>query len=145
MAIFEHSAGGVVIAEENNKLFVLLLHTDKGKWVFPKGNIAPGEEKEKTAEREVREETGIRGNLILLGPLLSHQYFYRMKGEKEVRLKKVELLLFRAEKRESLSPQLKEGFWEALWLPLEEAKKRLTFEADREALKKAKELWQGLF
>ncbi len=131
------------MTEENGELFVLLLHTDKDKWVFPKGNIGPGERREAAAEREIREETGLAGDLDLLGTLGSHQYFYRVKGEKEVRLKRVELFLFKASRKAALAPQLGEGFVEALWVLVHEAKAKLTFEADKEALKKAKELWRS--
>jgi len=141
VAIFEHSAGAVILTEEQGELFVALLHTDKDKWVFPKGNIQKGEEAKETAKREAQEEIGFRGQLTFIAPLGSHQYFYRLKGDKEVRLKRVSLFLFKASGMGFLSPQREEGFLEAKWVPVNEAKEKITFEADREALTKAKTLW----
>jgi len=140
VAVFEHSAGAVILAEENGELFVALLHSDKDKWVLPKGNMQEGEKAEETARREAGEELGFRGQLAFIAPLGSHQYFYRVKGEKEVRLKRVNLFLFKARSRGFLSPQKEEGFLEALWLPLSEAREKLTFNDDKKALDRAEEL-----
>jgi 8-oxo-dGTP pyrophosphatase MutT (NUDIX family) len=142
VAVFEHSAGGVIMTEKDGQLLVAVLHTDKDKWVFPKGNIAENEEPEETAEREIKEEIGLPNKLELLSSLGSHQYFYRIKGDREVRLKRVHLFLFRASQPGALTPQSEEGFVEALWLPFNEVKDKLTFPQDKEALLKAKELWR---
>jgi len=59
----EYSAGGVVVKKEKNKAYVLIAqHSQHHGWVFPKGLIADHikeEKKEKTAIREVKEETGL--------------------------------------------------------------------------------------
>lgn len=53
-------AGGIIVWRDR----VVLRRTHLGEWVFPKGWIDPGETPEETAVREVREETGIRAQIV---------------------------------------------------------------------------------
>lgn len=43
---------------------VVLRRTAFGEWVFPKGWIDPGETPQEAALREVREETGLRAEIV---------------------------------------------------------------------------------
>ena len=43
---------------------MVLRRTLRGEWVFPKGWIDPGETPEQAAIREVREETGVRAEIV---------------------------------------------------------------------------------
>jgi 8-oxo-dGTP pyrophosphatase MutT (NUDIX family) len=57
------SAGGVIFRRIGNKFEVALV--SRGKvWYLPKGLIERGESAEETALREVREETGLEGELV---------------------------------------------------------------------------------
>ncbi len=58
----EQTAGGVVIRrnKKSNDLEVLLTQDAKDRWTIPKGHIEEGETAKETAEREVREETGLQ-------------------------------------------------------------------------------------
>lgn len=82
----EFSAGGVVFKVENNSIFILVSqHSYHHGWVFPKGLIGDkehlkGEEKEETAVREVKEETGAEGEIV--GEVKPVVYWYVMDGEK---------------------------------------------------------------
>jgi 8-oxo-dGTP pyrophosphatase MutT (NUDIX family) len=53
-------AGGIIVWRDR----IVLRRTPKGEWVFPKGWIDPGETPEQAAIREVREETGIRAEIV---------------------------------------------------------------------------------
>ena len=53
-------AGGIIVWRDR----IVLRRTDKGEWVFPKGWIDPGETPEQAAIREVREETGVRAEIV---------------------------------------------------------------------------------
>ncbi len=57
------SAGGVVYKNINGKIHICLIKPSNGyggyTWTFPKGRMDPGESKEETALREVREEAGV--------------------------------------------------------------------------------------
>src|SRR5258708_39440011 len=58
----EQTAGGVVFRRDKKttKLEVLLTQDAKDRWTIPKGHIEEGETAKQTAEREVREETGLQ-------------------------------------------------------------------------------------
>lgn len=58
----EQTAGGVVFRrnEKTNDIEVLLTQDAKDRWTIPKGHIEEGETAKETAEREVREETGLQ-------------------------------------------------------------------------------------
>jgi 8-oxo-dGTP diphosphatase len=58
------AAGGVVWRRTAGGLQVLLVHRPRyDDWSMPKGKLDPGEGFEAAAVREVREETGVTGNL----------------------------------------------------------------------------------
>ncbi len=57
----ETTSGGIVFRRDaNNALQILLIQDAKGRWTIPKGHVEPGEEPKQTAEREIREETGLQ-------------------------------------------------------------------------------------
>lgn len=60
--IREQTAGGVVFRrnEKTKDLEVLLTQDAKDRWTIPKGHIEEGETAKETAEREIREETGLQ-------------------------------------------------------------------------------------
>jgi len=58
----ETTSGGIVFrrAAKTNKVEILLIQDAKNRWTIPKGHVEPGEETGATAEREIREETGLQ-------------------------------------------------------------------------------------
>lgn len=60
-AVHETTAGGVVFRRNKaGKVEILLIQDAKSRWTIPKGHVEPDEEPRATAEREVREETGLQ-------------------------------------------------------------------------------------
>jgi len=125
------AAGGVVIdAAGPEARFVLLVHRPKyNDWSFPKGKTDPGETIEETAIREVREETGLTCRITAeLKPVR-----YSTENRKgEVAPKVVYYFLM-----EPSGGSLKVNYHEidrAEWFKLDEAKRVLTYDHDRELL-----------
>lgn len=57
----EPTAGGVIFRRNNKRqLEILLIQDAKNRWTIPKGHIEPGETARQTAEREIKEETGLK-------------------------------------------------------------------------------------
>src|SRR5688572_25963457 len=59
--VHETTAGGVIFRRSpEGKLEILLIQDAKNRWTIPKGHVEPNEEPKATAEREIREETGLQ-------------------------------------------------------------------------------------
>lgn len=57
----ETTSGGIVFRRtDEGKVEILLIKDAKNRWTIPKGHVEPGEEPRQTAEREIREETGLQ-------------------------------------------------------------------------------------
>jgi 8-oxo-dGTP pyrophosphatase MutT (NUDIX family) len=126
----EFSAGAVIYRKEGDEVQYLLLH-GVGYWGFPKGNIEEGEEERETARREAEEESGLT-DLRFNEFRETVHYTYRRKRE----LIHKEVVYFLAETR-TKKICLSQEHDDCVWLPYEEALKRLPFKNSRELLKKA--------
>lgn len=104
------AAGGIV---KNNDGEILFIHR-LGKWDLPKGKIEPNETIERTAIREVEEETGLR-NLALQKFVNTTHHIYREKKTNAVVLKTTFWYLMDYQGGEVLIPQIEEGITKAEW------------------------------
>jgi len=132
-AQFELSAGGIVINSKNKKILTIV--DQKNRYTFPKGQVEKGEEIQKAAEREIKEETGIK-NLRLLEKIGEVEFFYKFKGE--LIFKKIIYFLFETT-ASKLKPQ-REEIKKACWLKPKEFFKKNAFKNIVPIFKKALKL-----
>ncbi len=75
----EPTAGGIIFRHKKDnpsQIEILLIQDSKERWTIPKGHIEEGETASQTAEREVREETGLN-QMKVLGWLGKINFRYR--------------------------------------------------------------------
>lgn len=153
----EISAGGVVVrlTEQGRQIAVIepqrenpanavgktrQKRSQKVVFALPKGLVDAGEKPEATALREVWEETGIKAAPVLkLGDI---KYTYvRSWGDGERVFKIVSFYLFRYESGEidDIAPEMRIEVKRALWIPLEEAVRKLTYRSEKQIASRAVE------
>jgi 8-oxo-dGTP diphosphatase len=115
------AAGAVVWRGDEDAPEVVLIHRPAyDDWTFPKGKLKPGEHAIVGALREVWEETGLR---VLLGRALPPVH-YLSRG----RLKRVDYWAAQVGEDEGFT--ITDEVDEVVWLSLDKARERLTYEWD---------------
>jgi len=137
--VTETSAGGIVYKKENgNVVWLTVQHRRARHWGFPKGHIGDtvaNEQMEDAALREVQEEGGIQAEIVNDTPV-STTYFY--KRERVLHKKTVHYFLM-----EYISGDTRDHdkeISEAKFVDEEELMKTLTYQNDKEAFEKVKQL-----
>jgi 8-oxo-dGTP diphosphatase len=135
---FQFSAGGIVHKKEDGKVLILISqHSQHHGWVFPKGLIGDHvekENKEQTALREVKEETGAEGKITrALNPIT---YWFVMDKEK-IR-KTVYYYLMKYVGGDITQHDHEMEVVE--WLPVNKVEDRLTYESDKIVWNEARKL-----
>ncbi len=125
----ETSYGGVVVRGDD--VMVIVPRGRRRVLGLPKGGQNPGESPQQTAAREVREETGITARVRdLLGQV---DYSYR-RGGRQVQ-KTVHFYLCEFESGDTADHD--HEVVDAHWMPLREARRRLTYPGEREMIERA--------
>ena len=101
-------------------------------WFFVRGLFEPNEEIEQVVRREVEEETGIKGLFFVKGFKETVEWFYSKEGKT---VHKTAIYLFAETAAEKVT--ISEEHDDYAWLPFQEAYARLTFENDKQIIKKA--------
>lgn len=126
---FEKSCGAVISAKFSDCLKVLLIrHKNGGHWAFPKGHMEGNETEEQTALREIREETGLS---VTLDTGFRAVITYSPKDHV---MKDVVYFAATADLTEGI-PQPEEVL-EIKWMTIKDALNTVTFENDRQVLRK---------
>lgn len=132
-----HSAGGVIYRIGDQAVYVALIATGGGvRWGLPKGHVASEETSVMAAQREIQEETGLHGEVLM--PLETIEYWFRA-GTKRIH-KFVDLYLLRYSTGE-IVPQEAEVD-DARWFSLDEAIAVATFPRERAVLQRVRDMWR---
>jgi len=129
----EFSAGGVIYRKKESEVEILVIEPRPGVFALPKGLIEKGEKPEQAAVREVKEETGCLGEVEdFLGRV---EYWYVL-GETKIH-KFVYYYLMKYVTGDPYSHD--DEVISVRWLPEKEALEVLSFENEREIVRKAVE------
>ena len=131
--VYYHAAGGVV-TDTTGDLILLLIRPSRDEVRLPKGHIEPNEAPEIAALREVSEESGYN-DLEIIAPLGNQLVAFPI-GAHAVRRTETFFLMRARSRRETPRPTEDEQFF-PIWLPWDEALEHLTFEAEREWVRRA--------
>ena len=124
------SSGGVII---NNNL-ILLLKKYNGDYVLPKGRIERGESIEEAALREVKEESGITGEIKKYLGKIDYSFINRMRN---IRIDKTVHFFLMSTRDTHTKPQSMEGFKTAKFYEREKAISLMKYSQEREIIRKA--------
>jgi len=124
--IREFSAGGVVVRQMRGREFVAVVRVRDEILALPKGHPDGDETSAQAAQREVREETGLEADLVeRLGEV---KYWYVRGGERVMKIVAFFLFRYRSGSVENHDHEVEE----ALWIPLDDAPRRLAYKGERE-------------
>ena len=110
------AAGGKVLNASQRILFIFR----NGKWDLPKGKSESNETIDKTALREVEEETGVKG-LSITKPLEITYHIFRRNNQHQI--KKTYWFEMFSDYDGDLKPQLNEGITKVKWIGPKKLKK----------------------
>ena len=120
-------AGAVIISRDDPKKILLLYRAgpNYNDWTISKGHMEPGESREETARREVKEETGL--DIDLIAPLPDRQY---TTGNDHPAI----VHFFLARSRDDSKIRLEPGFPhnQLKWVAIDEAEAILSFDNMKE-------------
>jgi 8-oxo-dGTP pyrophosphatase MutT (NUDIX family) len=125
--IREFSAGGVCVRRMRGRDYAAAVRLRGGTVLaLPKGHIDPGESAAEAAQREVREEAGVNGELVRkLGDV---KYWYSRDGDRVMKI--VSFFLFRY--RSGSVADHDHEVESAEWVPLADAPRLLAYRGERE-------------
>lgn len=135
--IKEVSSGGIVVFCNT----ILLLKKYNGDWVLPKGKVEKDETLSRAALREVKEETGVDGNIIsYIGKI---NYKYKSIRDDEIVSKVVHWYYMKTYSMEC-RPLKSEGFKLAKFVHRDRVLEVLRYEDEKKIIRKVLNLESGV-
>lgn len=128
---YEKSCGAIVYRKHHGNTEILLIkHINSGHWSFPKGHVEAGESEVETAQREIKEETGID---VMIDPTFRETVTYFPRKDTQ----KVVVYFIAKAKNFEYVPQ-EEEIAEIRWVDIGHAVTMLTYENDKTIVNKAR-------
>jgi len=129
------SSGGVIFRQSDGQYEVALIYTGRN-WGLPKGLIEKAETAEETALREVREETGLEGEMVKKIGKISYSFTRRKRYSKTVHFYLLKYVGGSLQDHDYEVAKVK-------WFPISKAIQTVTYTSEREILKKARNILGG--
>ena len=107
----------------------------KGWWSIPGGLLETGEKLEDAVRRETLEETGLRAEPV--SKLGDVRYVYTRGGRRIFKVVSFYLLRWRSGRLGEISPEMRIEVDRAMWIPLAQAPKRLSYGGERDMAARA--------
>ena len=143
MSIRYYEAAGGVLLDPPKEQVLLLIRPSRDEVRLPKGHIEPDEFAQETALREVSEEAGF-DDLEVLSDLGEQLVVFPLEGDTVKRTEHYYLMRARTLHRRPRPKPDAEQFI-ILWVSWQEAREHLTFEAEREWLRRAHRALENLY
>ncbi len=133
--IYYYTAAGGVLVDHTGTQILLLIRPSRDEVRLPKGHVEIGETLESAALREVVEESGY-SDVVILDDLGEQLVAYQFQGRQVQRTEYFFLMRARSKKQLPRPPADENQFF-TTWVDWDEADKHITFESEREWLKRA--------
>jgi 8-oxo-dGTP pyrophosphatase MutT (NUDIX family) len=126
------SSGGVIFRVVNGQFKVALISRRRA-WCLPKGLIEQGETAEEAAVREVKEETGLEGEIVEKIGEINYNFFRGKRYFKTVHFFLLKYVGGSVSNHDFEADKVK-------WVPISEALRILTYVNERKIFEKAEEM-----
>lgn len=113
--IKESSYGIIPLRVQQDEWQVLLIQHHAGHWTFPKGHAELDETPKQTAERELKEETGLAVHQFLSSNPLVEKYFFNLHGQHVTKTVSYFLALVEGEEVVIQEQEIKDSQWISLF------------------------------
>jgi ADP-ribose pyrophosphatase YjhB (NUDIX family) len=120
----------VVLRRIDGRVHALLIRDPYRNWGLPKGHLEEGESAGEAALREVAEETGLT-DLTLGNELETIDWYFRSRG---TLIHKYCTFFSMVSRRGDPVPEEEEGISACVWVPLDRAEERVTYDNAREVV-----------
>lgn len=123
-------AGAIPFRHKAGTWEFLLVTSQRGNWIFPKGIVEPEMDPTETAAKECQEEAGVHGTVLpeLIGTYNDHKW-----------KRDCQVLMYLIRYESDAEPWEESSIRERRWCTFEEAKLRLKKAELRQLLEKARE------
>jgi 8-oxo-dGTP diphosphatase len=137
------SSGGVAFRRSGDRLEIALISVGNARrWQLPKGLVNNDESNEIAAMREVREEAGIKTELVAPIDIVEYWYISNSRGQRVRFHKFVHFFLLRYISGDVADHD--DEVNEARWVEIGESQDMLTFSSEKKIVRRAIELIEDL-